>query len=94
MDCKNQVSDLNRFSVLASLYTEENLELGEGHLQARAQRSCTDIVEDALNVRNNLKNMMRDESMDKDFVIFLRSETKSFSAELLRFDKHPEPFNP
>ncbi|KAL6976834.1 hypothetical protein U1Q18_025619, partial [Sarracenia purpurea var. burkii] len=38
--------------------------------------------------------MMRDESLDKDFAGFLRKETKSFTAELLRFDKHPDPFSP
>ncbi|KAL6966170.1 hypothetical protein U1Q18_041092 [Sarracenia purpurea var. burkii] len=38
--------------------------------------------------------MMRDESLDKDFAGFLRTETKSFTAELLRVDKHPDPFSP
>ncbi|KAL6993656.1 hypothetical protein U1Q18_011768 [Sarracenia purpurea var. burkii] len=32
--------------------------------------------------------------MDKDFVTFLRTESKSFTAELLRFDKDPDPFSP
>ncbi|KAL6956466.1 hypothetical protein U1Q18_044584 [Sarracenia purpurea var. burkii] len=32
--------------------------------------------------------------MDKDFVTLLRTESKSFTAELLRFDKDPDPFSP
>ncbi|KAL6991680.1 hypothetical protein U1Q18_009791 [Sarracenia purpurea var. burkii] len=38
--------------------------------------------------------MIRDESMDKDFVKLLRTENKSFTAELLRIDKDPDPFSP
>ncbi|KAL6956884.1 hypothetical protein U1Q18_040592 [Sarracenia purpurea var. burkii] len=38
--------------------------------------------------------MMRNESLDKDFARFLRTETKSFTAELLRVDKNPDPFSP
>ncbi|KAL6955259.1 hypothetical protein U1Q18_045337 [Sarracenia purpurea var. burkii] len=43
-----------------------------------------------MSLRNNLRNMMRDKSLDKDFAIFLRTETKSFTTELLHFDKNPE----
>ncbi|KAL6955292.1 hypothetical protein U1Q18_043792 [Sarracenia purpurea var. burkii] len=32
--------------------------------------------------------------MDKDFVTLLRTESKSFTAELFRFDKDPDPFSP
>ncbi|KAL7002197.1 hypothetical protein U1Q18_003351 [Sarracenia purpurea var. burkii] len=32
--------------------------------------------------------------MDKDFVTLLRTESKSFTAELLRFHKDPDPFSP
>ncbi|KAL6957241.1 hypothetical protein U1Q18_040499 [Sarracenia purpurea var. burkii] len=38
--------------------------------------------------------MMRNESLDRDFARFLRTETKSFTAELLRVDKNPDPFSP
>ncbi|KAL6966181.1 hypothetical protein U1Q18_041103, partial [Sarracenia purpurea var. burkii] len=38
--------------------------------------------------------MMRNESLDKDFARFLRTETKSFTAELLRVDKNSDPFSP
>ncbi|KAL6991832.1 hypothetical protein U1Q18_009943, partial [Sarracenia purpurea var. burkii] len=38
--------------------------------------------------------MMRDKTLDKDFAIFLRTETKSFTTELLHFDKNPGPFSP
>ncbi|KAL6965394.1 hypothetical protein U1Q18_036446, partial [Sarracenia purpurea var. burkii] len=38
--------------------------------------------------------MMRNESLDRDFARFLRTETKSFTAEFLRVDKNPDPFSP
>ncbi|KAL6962854.1 hypothetical protein U1Q18_037815 [Sarracenia purpurea var. burkii] len=65
-----------------------------GSYQAKAQRSCSKLVEDALSIRENLRKLIRDESMDKDFVTLLRTESKSFTAELLRFDKDPDPFSP
>ncbi|KAL6971516.1 hypothetical protein U1Q18_031195, partial [Sarracenia purpurea var. burkii] len=84
----------NRFSILASQDSEEGSKLGEGKFQVRATRKCSDIVADAMSLRINLKNMMRNESLDKDFARFLRTETKSFTAELLRVDKNPDPFSP
>ncbi|KAL6997484.1 hypothetical protein U1Q18_007611 [Sarracenia purpurea var. burkii] len=83
----------NRFNILASLGTEEEPKLGEGHLKARAPRACKNIVKDALSIRKNLREMIRDESMDKDFVNFLRTKTKSFTADVLRYDKDPDPFS-
>ncbi|KAL6956858.1 hypothetical protein U1Q18_040566 [Sarracenia purpurea var. burkii] len=84
----------NRFSILASQDSEEEPKLVEGKSQARATRKCSDIVADAMSLRINLKNMMRNESLDRDFARFLRTETKSFTAELLRVDKNPDPFSP
>ncbi|KAL6957229.1 hypothetical protein U1Q18_040487 [Sarracenia purpurea var. burkii] len=84
----------NRFSILASQDSEEGSKLGEGKFQVRATRKCSDIVADTMSLRINLKNMMRNESLDKDFARFLRTETKSFTAELLRVDKNPDPFSP
>ncbi|KAL6971617.1 hypothetical protein U1Q18_031298, partial [Sarracenia purpurea var. burkii] len=74
--------------------SEDVPKLGEGKFQVRATRKCSDIVADAMSLRINLKNMMRNESLDKDFARFLRTETKSFTAELLRVDKNPDPFSP
>ncbi|KAL6953343.1 hypothetical protein U1Q18_040890 [Sarracenia purpurea var. burkii] len=84
----------NRFSILASQDSEEEPKLVEGKSEARATRKCSDIVADAMSLRINLKNMMRNESLDRDFSRFLRTETKSFTAELLRIDKNPDPFSP
>ncbi|KAL6968911.1 hypothetical protein U1Q18_048127 [Sarracenia purpurea var. burkii] len=96
----------NQFGVLVNLDSDEHFpslagskfaekpKFGEGKLQARATSSCSNIVNDALSTRDNIIKMIRDESMDKDFVKLLRTENKSFTAELLRIDKDPDPFSP
>ncbi|KAL6956910.1 hypothetical protein U1Q18_040618 [Sarracenia purpurea var. burkii] len=52
--------------------SEEEQKSGEGKVQVRASRPCLIIVNDALNIRKNMIKMIKDESMDKDFVKFLR----------------------
>ncbi|KAL6973778.1 hypothetical protein U1Q18_027963, partial [Sarracenia purpurea var. burkii] len=74
--------------------SEEEQKSGEGKVQARASRPCSIIINDALSIRKNMIKMIKDESMDKDFVKFLRTENKSFTAEILRIDKVPDPFSP
>ncbi|KAL6958346.1 hypothetical protein U1Q18_041551, partial [Sarracenia purpurea var. burkii] len=74
--------------------SEEEQKSGEGKVQARASRPCSIIINDALSIRKNMIKMIKDESMDKDFVKFLRTENKSFTAEILRIDKDPDPFSP
>ncbi|KAL6958432.1 hypothetical protein U1Q18_040369 [Sarracenia purpurea var. burkii] len=61
--------------------SEEEQKSGEGKVQARASRPCSIIINDALSIRKNMIKMIKDESMDKDFVKFLRTENKFGDAK-------------
>ncbi|KAL6962820.1 hypothetical protein U1Q18_037781 [Sarracenia purpurea var. burkii] len=81
----------NRFSVLQSLGTEDVLKISNvPRPQSRGQRSGKSIIEEAMTIRGNLKEMFRSKSMDEGLSKVLRSERKTLGSEIIRLRDSPK----
>ncbi|KAL6972091.1 hypothetical protein U1Q18_031776, partial [Sarracenia purpurea var. burkii] len=82
----------NRFHVLSNISEEDDLkDSNVPKPQSRGSRSGKSIIEEAMSIRGNLKELFRSNSMNEELSKVLRSERKSLGSEIICLRDSPKP---
>ncbi|KAL6991678.1 hypothetical protein U1Q18_009789 [Sarracenia purpurea var. burkii] len=82
----------NRFHALSNISEEDDLkDSNVPKPQSRGSRSGKSIIEEAMSIRGNLKELFRSNSMNEELSKVLRSERKSLGSEIICLRDSPKP---